>query len=315
MNRQFFLAALFFTSTTIASDIPTMKMSKLDNPCKGSSCVQKCEYKADALLEYQGIEVEGDVGITTIFDNSSYNDRVFMRTLINVKARGFNARALYDESSVFDSKTWRLDKTYTFMKLAMGNGDRGLKKVEWSETAFDWKGEGKNVPYAKVTVIGAKSAEELKNNFPGFYKFLADDQFGKNWMAEFADNSPEHKPKRDMQDFSENILSPTFVSLYHLRFIPLNEMFRYDLFVNYSNFIGPVSTTLSGERTKKDGAVLFQGDLAFGDFETQPGKPARFYVDQYSQQFEKMELSMQNTKQGLKASAETKSVSCQTISL
>ncbi|MDZ4662460.1 MAG: hypothetical protein SGJ18_12675 [Pseudomonadota bacterium] len=315
MSRVLLIVSLVISvccsSLSFARNIPTMKMSPQDNPCGGDTCVQKCIYAADAVLEYQGIEVEGDVDITTVFDNSSYNDRAFLRTLISVKTRGFNAKALYDESSVFDTKTWKLDKTYTFMKLAMGNGDRGLKKVEWSETAFDWGSPSST----KVTAIAAKSVDELKNTFPGFYKFLSDDQFGKNWMSEFAENNPEHKPNRDMKDFSENILSPTFVSLFHLRFIPLNDIFKYELFVSGSSKLGPVSTTLNGEKTNKDGLVLFQGELAFGDFESQPGKPAKFYVDQNGKQFEKLEISMQNIKQGLKASAQTKSVTCQTISL
>ena len=290
-----------------------MKMSAQDTPCNGGACIQKCDYTADALIEYKGFEVEGDIDISTIFDNSSNKDRASMRTLITVKTRSFDAKAHYDESSIFDTSTWKLDKTYTFMKLAMGKGDRGLKQVEWSETAFDWKGQSKT----KVTAIGAKSVDELKDNFPGFHKFLGDDQFGKNWMGEFSKNSPEHKSDRDMQGFADNILSPTFVSLFHLRFIPMNDVFRYDLFVNNSdnNFLGPAESTLNGELTNKDGIALFHGDLAFGDFETQPGKPAKFYVDQNTHQFEKLELSMQNLRQGMKASAETKTVKCQTISL
>lgn len=293
------------------AEAPVISMEKNHTPCGGGECIQRCIYDADALIEYKGIEVDGRVTIKTDFDSKTSPQKPKLRTLINVAIDMVGANAYWDETSIFDGSTMRLEKAYNFLKAATGSGDKGLRQVEWAETQFSYD----KVPSATVRAIGGKTGDEIKKKFPKFYKYLNDSTFGQNWMAEFDGANPERKPNRDMSNFPENVLSPTFVSLFHLRFIPVLPAFKYNLFINYgtsSNF-GAFQVDLKSVDTDKSNEALIQGNLAFGDFESQPGKPAKFYINKSTNEFEKIELSMQNLKQNMAATVWTTKASCQRL--
>lgn len=311
------ISVSIFSLQTFA-DATVISMAKDHIPCPGEHCQQTCNYLADAIIEYQGFEVGGQIKIESKFDNKTDPSKIILRTLVKVDVDLVGEAGLWDESSVIDAETLRMEKAYNYLKLGTGPGEKGLRKAEWSSTQFTWPTNYIEVPTATVTAIGGKTIAEIKKKSEKFYQYLRTNTFGNDWMNEFASENPERKTERDMKDFSESLLSPTFVSLYHLRFIPFAESLRYNLYVNYSapkkldemGLMGAFEVGLEGKKSDKDTSVMYQGELAFGDFETQPGKPARIFVDKSTNQYQRLEFSLQNQKQGLKATAWTTSVSC-----
>ncbi len=315
MRLGLFLLALIFNLQTFAESGPIISMGDDHIPCPGKTCKQTCTYNADAIIEYQGFEVEGKINIQTKFDNQTQPGKIGLRTLIKVNVDMIGEAALWDETDLIDQKTMRIEKTYNFLKVGTAPGEKGLRKAEWSRTEFSWPKDYVQVPTAIVSAIGGRTPEEIRKKSEKFYGYLKANKFGNDWMSEFNGEKHQRMPERDMQGFEESVLSPTFVSLYHLRFIPFMEDLRYNLFVNYSatnpkDLMGPFQVALQGKQGNKAGSVIFQGELAFGDFESQPGKPARFFVDKSLNQYERFELNVQNTKQGLKATAWSTSVKC-----
>ncbi len=316
MRRGLFVLTVFFGLQTLANEFGPMVSMQSDHiPCPGGTCKQTCKYDADALIEYQGFEVEGKITIQTNFDNQSIPGKIQLRTLVKVNVDMFGEAGLWDETNIIDAKTLRLDKTYNYLKLTMGPGEKSLKKAEWSHTEFQWPTNYVSAPTAFVTAIGGKSFEEVRSKSEKFYGYLKANKFGNDWMPEFHREKVERKTERDMEGFAENVLSPTFVSLYHLRFIPFMSDLRYNLFVNFSatrpkDLMGAFQVDLQGKPGNKATSVVFQGELAFGDFESLPGKPARFFVDKTTNQYERFEFNMQNVKQGIKATAWSTNVSC-----
>ncbi|OQW53719.1 MAG: hypothetical protein A4S09_06635 [Proteobacteria bacterium SG_bin7] len=310
------LVVSVFSLQGLAGEAPVISMSSDHLPCPGEHCKQTCNYLADAIIEYQGFEVEGKIKIESKFDNKTDPKKINLRTLVKVEVDLIGEAGLWDETSIIDAETLRMEKTYNFLKVGMGTGEKGLKKAEWSSTQFTWPANYIEVPTATVTAIGGRTVDEIKRKSEKFYQYLKTNTFGNDWMDEFFGENPERKTERDMKDFAENILSPTFVSLFHLRFIPFIEALRYNLFVNYSapkfelGLLGAFQIGLEGQKSGKDTSVVYQGELTFGDFESQPGKPARIFVDKSTNQYERLEFSLQNQKQGIKATAWTTSVSC-----
>jgi hypothetical protein len=307
---------LFFSFQVHADQVISMEKDHI--PCPGDHCKQVCTYNADAIIEYQGFEVEGKIKMESKFDNQTNPDKINLRTLIKVTVDGIGEAGLWDETSIIDAETLRLDYTWNFLKVGTGGGAKGLKKAEWSQTKFTFPKNYVEMPMATVTAIGGRTAEEIKKQSEKFYGYIINNKFGNDWMSEFEAENPSRKMDRDMENFPENVLSPTFVSLYHLRFIPYVQNLTYNIFVNYSaknNFdelglMGTYEVDMEGKQNEKDNTILFQGELAFGDFESQKGKPAKFYVDKSTNQFQSFELNMQNVKQGIKATAWTTSVNC-----
>lgn len=308
-------------SLQVLADAPVISMDREHSPCPGGHCKQTCNYLADAIIEYQGFEVGGRIKIESKFDSKTDPKKIILRTLAKVEVELVGEAGLWDETSIVDAETLRMEKTYNYLKVGTGSGEKGLRKAEWSSTQFAWPKNYIEVPEATVTAIGGKTVAEIKKKSEKFYQYLRNNTFGNNWMDELAGENPERKPERDMKDFAENILSPTFVSLYHLRFIPFVEALRYNLFVNYSapkvemDLMGAFQIGLDGKKSDKDNVVLYQGELAFGDFESQAGRPARFFVNKTTNQYERIEFNVKNDKQGIKATAWTTSVSCSAVDL
>ena len=286
-------------------------------PCPNSLCREHCRYEADAynisVNKFSGIG--GKIFIETFFEKSKYE--INYRTLLRIEPKIplYTWKYLIDEMAVFDPQDYRMLRLYEHRHRIQGLFSKKYKYARWIKTLFLTTRDKSGTHYRSISKKLPKDDRDMeKKNFV-FAKYITTDEskFSRQWFSDFDQAmtrglTTTYHPN-EMKDLGHEVLPPTFISFFHVRFLdPEVENYQFLSFapktkekilpLNFKRITPPQQLPRS-----------YHGPAYLGKYINQEGKPSLFVVDK-NRQLSGFEIHVRDQKGKVFVSAKLVNKSC-----
>lgn len=261
--------------------LATFILSRLALGSEGPIPVSAWPQVASEDCSYSGTsEYNGKLKARTIYSRN--DQRIKIQTLVQFTASlfGISKDYLFDEIVSIDPNSGEITKVEKNTRQI----DQGWMSSQffqaWDSVSFDWNNKYNTTKLNTLRIVG-QDQQSFSHHFPAFAKFWPTAMFGKNWINEFYNASPEKRKDLDLSGFDQRLIPPLLLSFYVPRIaVPARDK-DFVIFVHAAKDGKPESAIAAPIRVSYEQAgtnTKVRSRIIFGDLQSPPNEPSTLIV-------------------------------------